>query len=716
MSAALLALALLGIAGWFLLLARGEAPASRLRLLVEAVSAQTVIATLIAVVLVSFGAFRPAATLALAAALPLVTLAKLDWTRVRPLPGGPLMSPRDWLPLLVLLLMAPIVLPRMEELRMDSDAGVYSNRAIHHLRTGGLRGSIPVRDRLEGELLTIFDRDDTLGMKPPGDVVGGPAGNYLPGTYVPASDPARFHFQFFPGWPMVMALWASIFGVPQASAALAFLYALSVLLFSLLLERVTEGATARTMTVAIFASSPLVLFFAKYTTSETLLLFLFLFVLYFLGGESRWRAVLAAAGILLLAVSHCSTFLYAPLLLLPVLEAYRSANRRLALFSFLAFGALLAGLPLGHVFSPFYVRDIFSASFRFLPVADPASAGLAVVAAFYSAGVALSLALLARAVRPSGRLAAWAEGAERLLAMVVSPALALVAVWTAWRGYQLGWTNRFTQQIPDGAWSYRSQYAGQGWPALAHLDIVSMVMATSLVGLPTVLMLAVFRGREASASPARAFLLSAVLWTLAVYTFFRVDTPFNYYASRYFLPVLVPATMLLLGSLLGHFRPPRGWLALVGLVALAFNLYFDRGLYRYPSESEKLRFVEDVARRVGGNRVFFVRAGEPTFRLLVVLLQNLHGISVVRVAHLRGQTETTLIERYAAELSLSDAAVLSTVAPAEGRAFAVLQLVERRFAQRGVVYPTDHYERLRSYYFYDLVFAGDDGGRPAPPP
>jgi hypothetical protein len=512
---------------------------------------------------------------------------------------------------------------------------------------------------------------------------------------------------------MAMALWAGMFGVGRAAGALVFIYALAVLLFGLLLERLCEHAAARAVTLAIFASSPLLLFFSKYTTSETLLLFLFLFVLHFLGGESRWRVLLAAAGVLLLAVSHSSTFVYAPLLLLPLLEACRSADRRMALFSLLAFGALLAGLPLGHYYSPFYLRDIYAAAFRFLPGKEPATAGLVAVAAFYSAGFALSLALLVRASRPFPRLRAWAAGSERLLPAVVPPALVLVAAWTAWRGYQLGWTDHFTRQPTGGAWSHRLQYAGQGWPSVAHLDIVSMVLGTSLVGLPVVLALAVLRGREVVASPARAFLLSSVLWTLAVYTFFRVDTPFNYYASRYFLPVLVPATMLLLGGLLGRFRPPPLRLAVLAAAALAFNLHFDRGLHRFPTESERLRFVEEVARRVGGNRVLFVRAGEPTHRLLAVLLPSLRGIPVVRVAHLRGRPETAVIERYAAALGLADAAVLSTQAPPEGRAFTALPLVERRFAQQGIAYPTDHLEGLRTYYLYDLVFrGGEDGGAP----
>ncbi|HEX9190090.1 MAG TPA: hypothetical protein VGB87_23640, partial [Vicinamibacteria bacterium] len=68
MSWALLALALLGVAAWFRLLGRGETPSSLFRLLAEAAAVHTVVATLVAVALASFGAFRPAVTLALGAA------------------------------------------------------------------------------------------------------------------------------------------------------------------------------------------------------------------------------------------------------------------------------------------------------------------------------------------------------------------------------------------------------------------------------------------------------------------------------------------------------------------------------------------------------------------------------------------------------------------------------------------------------------------------
>jgi hypothetical protein len=230
-----------------------------------------------------------------------------------------------------------------------------------------------------------------------------------------------------------------------------------------------------------------------------------------------------------------------------------------------------------------------------------------------------------------------------------------------------------------------------------------------------VLGFAALRGRELAASPKCTFLLSAVLWTVAVYTFFRVDTPVNYYASRYFVPVLVPTTLLLLGALLGHFQTRPGTLAVVALVGLSFNLYFDRALYRVPSENEKLEFVEEVATRVGDDRVLFVRADERTYRLLALLLRSLHGISVVRVANLHGAAETPLVERYAAELRLPDAAVLSTYVPAPKQPFSVLTLVDRGLPERSIVYPTEPSERVRRYYLYDLVFAGSrSAGAPEP--
>jgi hypothetical protein len=716
MSFTLLALALVGVGGWFVLFASHERRASLFRLLVASLALQTVVATLVAVALVSFGAFRPVLALGLTAGLSLGGLVGADRERLRLGFRPPLVTGHELLVLLALGLAAPLVLPRMETLRMDNDAGVYSSRAIHHLLTGGMLGSVPARDRLEGDLLAAFDRDNML--RGPEAEAGSDGGtwSYLPGTYVLPSNHRRFVFQFFPGWPMAMALWAGIFGLPAMFHALSFLYALDVVLFGLLLERYAGRPLGRFVGVALFASSPLLLFFSKYTTSEVFLLFAFLFALYLLASDSHLHGALAAATLLLFVVGHASTFLYAPLVLLVLLEAARSGSRRLASFSALAFLALLGGLLLGHLFSPFYLRDIFFLCFRFLPVADPAAVGLAAVAAFYAAGLVLSLALLPRPSGPPERIRTWSERAEITLSRLVAPGLVLVALWTAFRGYQLGWTERFVDGA--GAWTSRVHYADRGFASLAHLDVVSMVLATSVIGLPLVAACALRRGRELTASRKRGFLVAAALWTLALYTFFRVDTPFNYYASRYFLPILVPSVLLILPWSIEALGGRRRALILLGSLALAFNLFFDRAFYRPPRDDDKLRFVLGVAGKVRRGGTLFVRADLRTFRLLALGVQSLRGAEVVRVAHLRGMPEGARIAEYAAMLHLAGATVLSTVRPADVPGVEVIEVADRELAQRSVVYPTEYYDRKSRYYVYDVAFqerARAGGGRESGP-
>ena len=155
------------------------------------------------------------------------------------------------------------------------------------------------------------------------------------------------------------------------------------------------------------------------------------------------------------------------------------------------------------------------------------------------------------------------------------------------------------RQVNDPRREMMGPFAWWARRALAHANIVNMLMATSVVGLGLVLALALWRGDGVCSSPRGAFLLAAVLLPLGIYTFLRFDTPVNYYASRYFLPVFVPATMLLYGELLAAFRVRRAWILGLALVGLGFNLPFDRALYLCPGYPDEMRFVEDVAARVG---------------------------------------------------------------------------------------------------------------------
>ena len=688
-----LALALVGVVAWGRLLGALGSPRSLFRLVAESVAVHTVGSTLLSVGLVSCGAFRPSLAQSLAAAIP---LGLLLWRRPR-WPGRrgcPLVTQLELIVVLVLVAVAPVALPRMEPLRIVDDADVYSNAAIHHLHAGSLVGTVPVRDRLQGDLLAAFDRDNLLQ-------VTSHRAHYLPGTYV--FHRSDFVFQGYPGWPMLMAQWGGLFGLSRIFYSVLFAFSMAVVFFGFLLQAAGLRPATFTLTVALFASSPLLLFFSKYTTSEAFLLFLFLFVLYFLGEEGVHGTALAASGFLAIVVTHVSTLLYSPLVLLVALEAYRSRSRKLASFSVAAFGALLVGLPLGFLFSPVYVQDIYRSTFTRAGFEDPVTVGLVLTGAAYAAGLVFSALALRRALggtRGGTPAVSRPSGGRHLLQTAIRVALLATIAWTLYRGYQLGWTDYFARHSPGGgAWASRQEYSGGGWTSLAHLNMLSMAMATSLVGLPLVLGLAFWRGGTVCATSRRRFLLAAALLPVAIHTFIRADIPFNYYPSRYFIPVLVPAVMLLFGEMLAVLRVRTLAIVSLALLGFAFNLRSDYTLYRYPARNDQLRFVSDVARRVGNNRVLFIRNAKRNDREMLLLLGlplvNAWNISVVNVVGTPEMPADDLIARYARRLKLRDAAVLTRDPPSAGYAFETVVLTRRRL-MRHLVFLTDAKEwRLR---------------------
>lgn len=693
MQPAALLLVVVGVAAWTRLLARSSPACSRLALLAGAAGSLTVASTLAAVGLVEVGWFRPEIALAIGGLPPALGL----WRR--PAPSGArrrVAAPLEAVAVLLALPLALAVRPTLEPLRMVGDAGVYANRAVHHLAQGDAHGRIPLRDRLHGDLLAAFDRDNSSPPYALEAVAGDRIGGYLPGTYLDPRQRSRFEFQFLPGWPMAMALWAGVFGVARLFDVLPALLALSIVLFGLILQRHGRGFSAPIAALLLFCSSPLLLFFARYSTSEMFLLFLFLFVLHFGTQPSALARQLVFAAVLLLGLSHASVFLYAPLPLLVALEAHRRGDRRLGTLAAAVFAALLVALPLAVAASPRYLHDVYAYAFGALPLADPAGAGMVVVALVYAGGLALSIA-----VRPGGQRPRWAAG-RLAWPWLAAPVLAALLLATVLRAWQLGWTRRLAEQAHNpGGWARRAEYVDRGFASLLHLNLVSMLMATALVALPVVLALALRRRRAMVASPFRALLLAAVLLSLGIHTLLRPDTPFNYLLSRYFLPVFVPCTLLLVGLVPPRLAPARGLAALLLVVGLGFNLRHGWPAARESSRDRALGFVMAVERHVPRGRVLFVAADPLAFSTLAIPLASRAQIAVVRVARAEGVPARERIERYCSALGLERAFWLGPRSPSDGRRLAALTLAESEPPEQ-ILYPTRFLERRRTYVLAEL--------------
>ncbi len=150
-----LVLASIGVGAWVAVLGAAGPRRSVYRTIVEALLAHFVVSTLVSVALVSGEAFRVVAAQALACLIPLALLLRPGLGKRGSLRGSPLVTRRELITLLMLVMVSPAALPRMAPLYFGDDAGVYSNRALHHLHEGSAIGTVPARDRIEGGSRTI---------------------------------------------------------------------------------------------------------------------------------------------------------------------------------------------------------------------------------------------------------------------------------------------------------------------------------------------------------------------------------------------------------------------------------------------------------------------------------------------------------------------------------------------------------------------------------
>lgn len=343
---------------------------------------------LISVILLLLKSFTPVLALSLSSALPLLIIIATLRDNPANILKNPIVSKDSLIIALFLMLLLPFVYQHYEFIEQNGDAGAYSVSAMSILKSGRLFVDLDVRSNLSDEKKALFDTDNLLFRKSVSF-----AGSYYPGTYLTqASD--KFYFQFYPAWPVMMSLWGGIFGIENQHFVMVILYMSLVFLFYYMLKHFYPHVFLAMAITMVFGSSPLLIHFTKYPTSELFLLFLVIFVCYNLSKNSLYHAVCAGAGALLYLLSHVSGFVYLPLIFLVLPFAYLEKNGNLLLFGIIAFVGFMLSIPYGYYVSKQYFVDIYRDNFELLFRHNSFKYGMYSVALASLVGISVSFILL----------------------------------------------------------------------------------------------------------------------------------------------------------------------------------------------------------------------------------------------------------------------------------------------------------------------------------
>lgn len=602
-------------------------------------------------------------------------IAKRDG-RALPLPRIPRVSP-EYVSLLVIATLYLIAAwSRSEWIEMSGDAGVYCNMAQNMARTGGTRYTFDTFDEVDESFSQILQYNASL-----------------PGIY--RTDDSKAYYQFLPGWPSILALGIEIFGDIQYSAIMLAMGLLIIFWTHQILRQWLHGWRLAAA-VAAFALNPLVIYFSKYTTSELFLLLAVLFISY-VAMRTPQRQGATLLPMAAISLTHISLFLYIPILFL--YGAYVLYFRRREMSTHLMLISFIFALSLGvnYFQSPLYYTDIFLFAF-----------GSYLDVEFYVFPIIIGLCTLL----PCVGAIAWLRRQNAASRKVPVPRwvevglrswMLIVLGYTVWIGYRLGWTDDLKQDSWTlGAWSRRVQYANQGVESLLHLNLFSIMLATGVVLLPVLIGILILPRIRLLEDDVDLFFSFGFLSTLSIYTFIRPDTPINFYASRYFLPLLVPFAVFLTLKKIARSHV-AGFLACL-LPVLVFNLFYVVFFATSPVYQGRHRLANELRKMIPENAVVFSLGDDPYVHHLFANM--IHYNTTARYGYLKELSVLGFlpqaIERLDADaiFLISDQPLWQQQAEIEER---VLTLRDRPYVYwHNIMYPIRTYPVVRRFYVYLL--------------
>ena len=462
-----------------------------------------------------------------------------------------------WAHIALLLLVSLFFrLPAFNYVLGGQDEGLYVNMAQHIEQTGGLAVRDTPLDNLQGgpfvERYLAENRDvyaNEEGLK---------VGDFVLGLHVRSPGSSDIDFQFYPLFPVWMAIFAGLFGSTFGVYALTLFALLSVIFMYRLTLVLTNSPRAALWAGLLLALNPLHAFFSKFPVTEVPALAFsligFTYLALFWNGEAKARdarwLILSAFGFGAMFVTRISGFMYVPFFIAMALagslvDTDRSRRRltngwalsTVALFTL----SVIYGLHWTHRYAVYIYHAAFEGAFH----------------SHWRVGataVAVSILLLWPIIAFMGRQRDGRLPGTFLVTLgrrAIGPIVIIGLMLGIYKIYQLGWTAHFRgDAVLDARWGL----AGHQWLAVRASSLATLFVYLGPLLPLAFLGLVVRRKKDPRIEFLRLFTAAFFVYVVLL----QWILPYGPYYARYLLSEMVPYALLFV-VLTWELMPKGNW-------------------------------------------------------------------------------------------------------------------------------------------------------------
>lgn len=516
---------------------------------------------------------------------------------------GERIQKKDLVIVAMILLVLPFTMTKSEDIRTSSDMGMYFEKAVV----------------LMGEDTRVVKKLEEIGTIS-ADVDEGVLAiqEQLQGIYIRGSEGEDIIYDYhsIPTWVTFLALFGKMFGLMNCTWALTILYVWAILCSFYCCENISKDKYGKYMAFVVFALSPVIIYVSKATLTEIAFVAVLFSGCMFLSEEDIKCKYISIFSFALLAYIHISMYLYMPIFIACLMYIYINKRERIYAIINVAWTALyMISIFYCHRISYRYMRDQYM---RFSFLGSNLKQVVFWLLIIFLMMIILQVLLMCMSEERKICLAQWLQ---KLVPAVIILFEIVIIVGSAVIGYRLGFTN--TYEPVGGTWHLRTTYVGKGWEAIRHLNIVNILMCTGIVSVPVLFGYSAFRKEKQDIIENCLYLIS--LYAILIYTFIQVDTPNNYYASRYFAMIIIPVIALLMGRI----TLKRQMVIALMIGIIGFNSFFDFFFIGRGSFQGQYTLMNDVLKEIPEDAIVLVREEDKSLnQLLVNNLRELNGNKV----------------------------------------------------------------------------------------
>lgn len=506
---------------------------------------------------------------------------------------------REIIMAVIVILLIPLIITKSEDIRTSSDMGMYFEKAV--VLMGEDTGVIKKLD----EIHLISENVDAGVLE---------LQQHLLGIYIRGNQDGEtiYDYHSLPTWVTFLALFGKIFGLYHCAQALTVLYITAMLCAYFCCENIAGNAYGKYFAVAVFALSPVIVYVSKATLTEIAFAAVFFSGCMWISEKDTKLKFFSFLYFALLGFIHISMYMYMPIIIMVLMYLFINKKEKVyAYVNILTTVFYMVSIFYCHDISYMYSRDQFM---RFTFLGDNFKSVVIALVGLFSLAVLVQILLLVFMDKINNWLY---KKCDQLIPILIILIEIIIFAGVIIVGYNLAFTDKF--QPAGGSWHLRKDYVGQGWIAIRRLNMVNILLSTGIIAIPFIFLYSFLRKNKQDVIENCLYLIC--LYSIAIFTFIQVDTPNNYYASRYFVPMVIPSITLLMAKIVNKSVITK----IIFVWIMCFNLYFDRYFIDRGSFAGQYQLLEDVLDKIPKEAIVVFRSKDKS--LNQILINNLREIN-----------------------------------------------------------------------------------------